>query len=95
MKRSLYFAPLLVLALSACAQQRGMMGQGGPGPGPGPGMMGMNQPQHAEHMKTMQAHMARVRTTTDPAERQKLMEEHMRMMDEHMGRMQNMPCHRM
>jgi hypothetical protein len=88
MKRALLLSPLLVLALNACGQFRGM------GPGPGPGM-GMNQAQHAEHMKTMQSHMASMRQTSDPAARQKMMEEHMKMMDDHMGRMQNMPCGRM
>jgi hypothetical protein len=94
MKRALLFSPLLVLALSACGQFRGMGPGAGPGPGPGPGM-GMSRAQHAEHMKTMQAHMATMRQTTDPAARQKMMEEHMKMMEDHMARMQNMPCGRM
>lgn len=86
-------SPLLLLALGACTQYGGMMGRG-PGPGPGPGA-GMGQAQHMEHMKAMQENMARIRTTTDPAARHKMMEDHMKMMDDHMARMQNMPCARM
>jgi hypothetical protein len=81
------------LALGACSQYGDMMGRG-PGPGAGPGM-GMTQTQHMEHMKTMQDQMSRIRSTTDPAARQKMMDDHMKMMDDHMARMQNMPCGRM
>jgi hypothetical protein len=95
MKRTLYLVPLLALTLSACAQYRGMMGQGGPGPGPGPAAGQMTQAQHMEAMKTMRDHMASTRQTTDPAARQKMMEDHMKMMDDHMARMQSMPCGRM
>jgi hypothetical protein len=96
MKHLPYLSPLLLLALGACSQYGGMMGQGpGPGAGPGPGMATTSQAQHTEHMKTMQDHMSRMRATTDPAARQKMMDEHMKMMDDHMARMQNMPCAKM
>jgi uncharacterized membrane protein (DUF106 family) len=84
MKHASLVGSLLVLSLAGCANQ-GMMGQPG----------GMNQAQHMEHMKTMQSQMARIKQTSDPAERQKLMEEHMKLMDDHMGRMQTMPCGKM
>jgi spore coat protein CotH len=93
MKHLRYLLLLLLLALGACAQYRGMgMGSGSSGGGPGGGM---TQAQHMEHMKAMQDQMARIRQTTNPTERQSLMESHMKMMDEHMARMQNMPCWRM
>jgi hypothetical protein len=94
MKHLRYLSPLLLFTLGGCAQHGGMMGQG-PGAGPGAGMGSMSQAQHMEHMKSMQDQMARIRTTTDPASRQKMMEDHMKMMDDHMARMQSMPCSRM
>ena len=40
-----------------------------------------------ENMKVMQAQMEKMRQTTDPAEREKLMQEHMQTMQEHMKNM--------
>jgi len=42
------------------------------------------------NMKGMQAQMARIRSTTDPKERQKLMEEHMKSMQDSMAKMRSM-----
>jgi hypothetical protein len=94
MKHLRYFSPLLLLALSACAQYPGM-GMGGGGMGGGGQGGGMMQTQNMERMKAMQDQMARIRQSTNPADRQKMMEDQMKMMDEHMTRMQNMPCARM
>lgn len=46
--------------------------------------------QMQENMKTMQQQMERLRTTTDPKERQKLMEEHMQTMQKNMTAMRSM-----
>lgn len=43
-----------------------------------------------QHMEEMKAHMALIRTTTDPVQRQKLMEEHLKMMEAHMSDMERM-----
>ena len=43
-----------------------------------------------QHMEKMKSHMALIRQTTDPAQRQKLLEEHMTMMEEHMSGMGKM-----
>jgi hypothetical protein len=85
MKRSLYFTGLLIFALAGCASPQGMKG----------GANSADHAQHMEHMKTMKESMARIRQSTDPTERQKLIEEHMKMMDEHMAGMQNMSCGKM
>ena len=81
MKRSLYFTLVLMFALAGCAHQQAMKSA--------------EPAQHMEQMKTMKENMARIRETTDAAERQKLMEEHMKMMEEHMAGMQNMSCGKM
>jgi uncharacterized protein HemX len=46
--------------------------------------------QMQENMKAMQTQMDGIRNTTDPKERQKLMQEHMRAMQENMKAMQGM-----
>jgi len=56
----------------------------------GPGMMGMDMSKMQERMKTMQAQMDKLRATTDPAERQKLMQEHMSTMQDAMKDMRGM-----
>ena len=43
-----------------------------------------------QNMKTMQVQMEKLRTTTDPTERQKLMQQHMQSMRENMKMMRNM-----
>jgi hypothetical protein len=44
-----------------------------------------------EHMLTMRGQMARIRAAEDPAERQRLLEEHMQSMERHMQMMDRMP----
>lgn len=96
MKFLTYLSPVLLLALGACSQYGGMMGQSpDSSAGVGSGMGQMSQAQHTERMKNMQDHMSLMRATTDPAARQKMTEDHMKMMDDHMARMQNMPCAKM
>lgn len=48
-----------------------------------------------EHMKKMRSQMEKIRATTDPAERQKLMQEHKASMREGMKMMKGMPGCRM
>ncbi len=43
-----------------------------------------------KHMEEMKNHMALIRKTSDPVQRQKLMEEHLKMMEEHMSGMDKM-----
>jgi hypothetical protein len=43
-----------------------------------------------KHMEEMKSQMALIRKTTDPVERQKLMEEHLKMMEAHMSGMEKM-----
>lgn len=52
--------------------------------------MDKHMSQMQQNMKTMQVQMERLRTTTDPTERQKLMQEHMQSMQENMKMMRNM-----
>jgi len=54
-----------------------------------PAAMGGGMPMMA-NMKAMQAQMAKIRTTTDPKERQKLMQEHMQSMQDNMAKMRGM-----
>ena len=64
------------------------------GPAPAKSAMNMdmdkNMSQMPEKMKAMQAQMDRIRNTTDPEERQKLMQEHMQTMQENMKAMRGM-----
>jgi hypothetical protein len=46
-----------------------------------------------EHMQSMHEQMARIRAAKDPAERQRLVEEHMQSMQRHMQMMDRMPQH--
>ena len=48
----------------------------------------MHMQQMQEHMKEMQTQMEKMRQTTDPAEREKLIQAHMQAMQEHMKTMQ-------
>ncbi len=52
--------------------------------------MDKHMSQMQQNMKTMQVQMEKLRTTTDPNERQKLMQEHMQSMQESMKTMRNM-----
>lgn len=50
----------------------------------------MQMDQMQEQMKKMQAQMEKIRKTTDPKERQKLMQQHMQSMNEGMKMMRGM-----
>ena len=52
--------------------------------------MDKQMPQMQENMNTMQQQMEKVRATTDPKDRQKLMQEHMQAMQENMKTMRGM-----
>ncbi|MDA8257745.1 MAG: hypothetical protein M0Z99_19300 [Betaproteobacteria bacterium] len=52
--------------------------------------MGKQMPKMQEKMKAMQAQMDKIHKTTDPAERQKLMQAHMQAMMENMEMMRGM-----
>jgi len=43
-----------------------------------------------EHMQRMHAQMQKIRSATDPKEKQQLVEEHMKSMEEHMSMMDGM-----
>lgn len=49
-----------------------------------------HKPSMHKHMEDMKNHMALIRKTSDPVQRQKLMEEHLKMMEEHMSGMDKM-----
>ena len=57
--------------------------------------MGKDAQMMDEHMKKMRSQMEKIRATTDPAERQKLMQEHKASMREGMKMMKGMPGCRM
>ena len=89
MKRSILFVALTIAALAAptaFAQDTR--------PAPAKPTMGMDKDQHAapmqEKMKEMQGQMDKIRQTTDPKERQKLMQEHMQAMQATMQMMRGM-----
>lgn len=52
--------------------------------------MGQRMSQMQQNMTAMQAQMARIRATTDPTERRKLMQAHMQAMQENMTAMSGM-----
>jgi len=89
MKRSILFAVLTVagLAAPAAAAQDTKPAAAKPA-------MSMDMDKHMsqmqEKMKTMQGQMDKIRKTTDPKERQKLMQEHMQAMQENMKTMRGM-----
>mgnify|MGYP001172779395 CR=1 FL=1 len=70
-------------AVGACPK----MGMMGGGMGMMGGGMGMGNAMSPELMKKMQEQMAKIRETSDPAERQKLMQEHFQSMQEAMQAM--------
>jgi len=91
MKRSILLAALTIAALSAPAA---FAQDSKPAPAKPAIGMGMDKDQHAapmqEKMKTMQGQMDKIRQTTDPKERQKLMQEHMQAMQATMEMMRGM-----
>ena len=74
-----------VLALPLAAQQP----PANSAPVPGAQPTGPSQQMHA-HMQVMQEQMARIHATQDPAERQRLMQEHMQSMQANMAMMGRM-----
>ena len=88
MKTTLLTAAIVACALSApivSAQDKAASEK------PAMGMaMGHEIPQMHENMKAMQAQMAKIRATTDPKERQKLMQAHMQAMQDGMKAMHGM-----
>jgi len=90
MKTSILVAAIVASALAApiaSAQDRHVHDK------PGMGMhmeMEKHMSQMQEGMKTMQQQMGKIRATTDPQERQKLMQEHMQAMQENMKTMRGM-----
>jgi hypothetical protein len=88
MKTSILIAAITACALStpiASAQDRAAPGK------PAVGMaMGQQMSHMQQNMSAMQAQMASIRTTTDPAERQKLMQAHMKSMQDNMRAMSAM-----
>ena len=89
MKRSMLFAVLTVAALAAPAASAQDTKPAAAKP-----VMSMDMDKHMsqmqEKMKTMQGQMDKIRKTTDPKERQKLMQEHMQAMQENMKTMRGM-----
>lgn len=88
MKTSILVAIIVACGLSApivSAQEK---------PAPDKPAMNMDMDKHMgqmqEKMKAMQAQMDKIRNTTDPKERQKLMQEHMQAMQENMKAMHGM-----
>jgi hypothetical protein len=86
MKTSILFAAIVVCALSApivSAQEKNA---------PVNSSMGTNKqmPRMQENMKEMQLQMEKIQATSDPKERQKLMQEHMQSMQENMKEMHGM-----
>ena len=84
---------ILISAIVACALSAPIVSAQDKSAPAKPAMsMDMDKPmlQMQENMKTMQQQMAKLRATTDPKERQKLMREHMQTMQENMKTMRGM-----
>ncbi|MGP1680500.1 MAG: hypothetical protein ACTS6J_25520 [Burkholderiales bacterium] len=88
MKTSILISAIVACTLSApivSAQEKSVPAK------PGMSMdMDKPMPQMQENTKTMQQQMEKLRATTDPQERQKLMQEHMQAMQENMKTMRGM-----
>jgi len=87
MKKGYLLIALSLLPLAGAAQAPNEQNQGETATTP-------QMQQMQSHMETMREQMARIHATTDPEERQRLMEEHMRTMHEGMtmmGRMMQGP----
>lgn len=84
---------MLAAAIVACALSAPVMSAQEPAAPAKPAMgmdMDKQMSQMQENMKTMQQQMEKLRTTTDPQERQKLMQEHMQTMQKNMTAMRGM-----
>ena len=77
----------LVLSATGCAQ---IPPPGHPGRMAGPGPRGGMPMATEQQMQKMQDEMRRIRATTDPAERRRLMDEHMKSMQQMMPMMSQM-----
>jgi len=88
MKTSILIAAIAACALSApiaSAQDKATPDK------PAVGMdMGQQMSQMEQNMTAMQAQMAKIRATTDPTERRKLMQAHMQAMQDNMTAMSGM-----
>jgi len=85
--------PLLSAAIVACALSSPILAADDKAPTATPAMgmdMDRQMSQMQASMKIMQQQMERLRTTTDPRERQKLMQQHMQAMQDHMKMMRGM-----
>ncbi len=86
---------ILLVAMVACTLQASIASAQEKAAPAKPAMpMGMNMdkqlPQMQDNMKKMQQQMEKIRATTDPKERQKLMQAHMQAMQENMKAMRGM-----
>ena len=83
---------ILISAIAACALSAPMaFAQEKPAPAkPAMSMDDKQTPPSQENMKLMQQQMDKIATTTDPKERQKLMQAHMQTMQENMKAMRSM-----
>ena len=87
---------LLVAAIAACALSTSVVSAQEKYPPTQPAMtdkamnMSKQMPQMQDNMKKMQQQMEKIRATTDPKERQKLMQEHMQAMQANMKTMHGM-----
>ena len=85
--------PILISAIVACALAAPIVSAQEKSAPAKPAMsmdMDKHMSQMQENMKTMQQQMEKLRATTDPTERQKLMREHMQTMQENMKTMRGM-----
>ena len=84
---------MLAAAIVACALSAPVMSAQEPAAPAKPAMgmdMDKQMSQMQENMKTMEQQMEKLRTTTDPQERQKLMQEHMQTRQKNMTAMRGM-----
>ena len=83
---------ILISAIAACALSAPIaFAQQTPAPAkPAMSMDDKQTPPSQENMKLMQQQMDKIATTTDPKERQKLMQAHMQTMQENMKSMRSM-----
>jgi hypothetical protein len=85
--------PILISAIVACVLAAPIVSAQEKSAPAKPAMsmeMDKHMSQMQENMKTMQQQMEKIRATTDPTERQKLMQEHMQAMQECMKTMRGM-----
>jgi hypothetical protein len=84
---------ILIAAIAACALSTPFASAQDMAPPDRPAMgmdMGQQMSQMQQNMTVMQAQMTKIRATTDPTERRKLMQAHMQAMQENMTAMSGM-----